>query len=327
MGNNIPRRHHYVPRLLLRNFTDPSGALWVYDSRQKKCWKGRPESAAFERDLYTRKSSPATPEFSDIENFLSESIDGPGATAIAGLLKRERLAYKQWCAFLRFVAAQLQRTPAAFEHLAAFQAPLMQEMFQRMGNFDPEFRERVTKRLLAKGATQATIEKLFKSIKDGKMKVTPAKDYVVALALASIDNIADELSKMKWTFLGVEPGEPDLIIGDHPVMLADPVSSAPLGLRNPNIELLMPLSRGMVACARRDGPDSYGKLAHGMSELINDRTLRGSRRFVFAVARCEHILADAVRLHGTGPKMQTRRIQVGKGLMIVNQFHSPDLSP
>lgn len=320
MGNNIPRRHHYVPRLLLRNFTNSAGQLWVFDANQKKNWQASPDSAGFERDLYARNLKSPEPEFSAIEEFLSQQVDGPGAEAIASLLARQRLSGEQEGNFLVFVAAQMLRTPAAFECLHASEAPMFQEMFERMANFDPEFREGVSRRLLKSGASQQDIDRVFQSIRDGKSKVNPSRDFVLRGALRLVEPIADELSKMRWAFLAVAKGEADLIIGDHPVLLTNPDSSRPFGLRTPTIELWMPLSRRMVACARHDGPDSYGELARGMSDLINERTLRHSRRFVFASAPSKQLRADAIRLCGTGPKMHTRRIRIGDGLMIVNEF-------
>jgi hypothetical protein len=139
-----------------------------------------------------------------------------------------------------------------------------------------------------------------------------------------VETIADELSKMRWTFLAVAENDPDLVIGDHPVLLSNPDSSGPFGLRTPTIELLMPLGRRMVACARHEGPDSFGELALGMSELVNERTLCHARRFVFASGASERLLADAIRLCGTGPKMHPRQIRVGDGVLMVNEFRERD---
>jgi hypothetical protein len=214
----------------------------------------------------------------------------------------------------------MQRTPAALERVAEAHAPMMQETFERMANFDASFRAGVTKRLLADGAPEAEIEKLFRLIKEGKMTAEPTNDYLLMQALQMIETIEGELSAMHWTFLSVANGAPKLIIGDHPVMLADPVTSGPIGMRNRDLELLLPLSPTLVACARRDGPDSYGKLTPEMSEIINERTLRYSRRFVFAESDSNELLRDAIRLRGTGPSTRTRRIPMGKGLMIVAEF-------
>jgi Protein of unknown function (DUF4238) len=82
--------------------------------------------------------------------------------------------------------------------------------------------------------------------------------------------VHSELQDMHWTFMAVPEGEPELLISDYPVMLSESGPEdehpGPLGLRNPNIELVMPLSRRMVAVARRDGPESFGELVKGSAD-------------------------------------------------------------
>ncbi len=316
---NTPHRHHYVPQLLLQNFADAAGSLWVYDTEQGKCWKTRPKSAGFEGNFYARDLKGDKPEYSAIENFLGDNIDSPGADAIKGLLARECLSGERWWAFLGFVAAQMQRTPMTLERQATALTPVLRESFRRMANYSAEFKER----LLARGMTENEIARMVALVNAGKMTVTPHRDHLLTAAIRMIETIADELSQMQWTFLAVPVGEPDLIIGDHPVTLADPVSNL-IGLRNPNIELLLPLSLRMVACARRDGPNSYGDLAPGMSQLINERTLGGARRFIFAGAQSDELLKDALRFRGTGPGIQTRQVRAGKGLIHFTEFRYPD---
>ena len=129
---------------------------------------------------------------------------------------------------------------------------------------------------------------------------------------------------MHWTFLALPKGEPDLLIGDCPVMLVEPGPEnqhpRPLGLRNPGIELTMPLSKQMVAIARWDGPDSFGELVKGSADVINMRTLSYARRFVFAPYRSDALLAQVVRQRGTGPKLRAKRVQMGKSLAIISEY-------
>jgi hypothetical protein len=124
--------------------------------------------------------------------------------------------------------------------------------------------------------------------------------------------------------MSVPSGEPDLILSDQPVMLYDAGPDneppKPLGIRNPNIELVMPLGRRMVAMAHWTGPESFEELMHGSVAVINERTLRYARRFVFAPYRSDALLSDAVRLRGTGPKIHVRRVHIGKGLAIIPEY-------
>lgn len=308
---NVTQDTHYVPQHLLKNFADDAGKLWIYDSELNKVRYGNTKSTGFECKLY-----PPV-----VENAFTKHIDTPGAEAIAGLLERKQLDQNQWANFLRFVAAQMQRTPACFDRVAATMAPTMQETFERMARFHPEFRKDVRKRLRDSGATEEEIIQLFHSMETGQCKVSPTKEYVLSQALKIIQMFQGELERMRWTIFSVPEGEPNLIIGDHPVMLSDQGPDneppAPLGIRNPNIELVLPLSRRMVAVARWTDPDSFGELVKGSAEVINERTLRYARRFVFASYQSNALLSDAVRLRGTGPKIHVRRVRIGEGLAII----------
>jgi hypothetical protein len=128
---------------------------------------------------------------------------------------------------------------------------------------------------------------------------------------------------MHWTFLEAPDSEPDLLISDCPVMLTEPDAEEehrkPLGIRNPNIELVMPLSRRMVAIARWNGPDSFGELVKGAA-IINERTLSYARRFVFAPYESDGLLSEVVKLRGSGPKVHVRRIQMGERLAMVSEY-------
>jgi hypothetical protein len=311
---NITRDNHYVPQHLLKNFADDAGKLWIYDSELKKCRYGNTKSAGFECKLYP-------PE---IEKILTQIIDTPGAEAISGLLQRKQLNGIQWASFLGFVAAQMQRTPACFNRIAAMVAPTMKETAERIAKFHKGFRANVRSSLKQAGATSDEITALFHAMETGRFKVTPTKEYVLWQSLKMIELLQAELKQMRWTILAVPNGEPNLIIGDQPAMLydagPDDEPPAPLGIRNRNIELVMPLGRRMVAIARWTGPDSYGELLQGSARVINERTLRCAHRFVFGPYKSDALLADAVRLRGTGPKIHVKRVQIGKGLAIIPEY-------
>lgn len=299
---NVTQDNHYVPQHLLKNFADDDGKLWIYDTQLNKCRYGNTKSAGFECKLYP-------PE---VEKVFTEIVDTPGAEVIAGLLKRKEQNGGQWVSFLGFVAAQMQRTPACFDRVEAVSAPTMQETAERIAKFDPEFRKNMRNSMKETGATPEEIDELFRVLEAGQFKVSPSKEFILKQSLDMIPTLHAELIKMRWTILGVPNGEPDLIIGDHAVMLSDEGPDdkppAPLGIRNPNIELVMPLSRRMVAIARWTGPVSFGEIGKGSAKLINERTLRYARRFVFAPYQSDALLADAVRLRATGPKIHVRRL-------------------
>jgi hypothetical protein len=313
-----------VCEFLLRNFADANGTLWIYDSLLGKSRDGNTRSAGFERDLYALTLRDRGRDYAHLEKALADRIDAPGAEALQRLVSRKQCTGPQWMNFLGFVAAQMIRTPAYFDRLIATNAPMMQEMLERMAKFDAKFRAGVQSSMAELGGTPADVEKQIAAAGAGRYRVHPNREWIVANAIQQIPDIHSELREMHWTFLEVSEGEPDLIIGDSPVMLVDltsePSNPKPIGLRNPGIELAMPLSRRMVAVARRDGPDSFGDLAKGMSDLLNIRTLSYARRFIFAANHSDDLLKRAVELRGSGPKVHIRRVRVGKGLGIVSIF-------
>lgn len=321
---NVPRNHHYVCEFLLKNFADENGTLWIYDSELKNYRDGNTRSAGFERDLYAMTLRDRGRDFASLEMGLERQIDTPGAVAIRKLLNHEMCDGMEWASFLGFVAAQMVRTPAYFDRLKAMQAPIMQEMLERMAKFEPEFREGVRKDMTELGATDDEVGRELGAVAEGKYRVRPAKDWIVAHAIRMIPTIHSELQDMHWTFLAVPDGEPELLISDYPVMLSEPGREdeypRPLGLRNPNIELAMSLSRRMVAVAHRDGPDSFGELVKGSVDVVNARVLSYARRFVFASYRSDTLLAEIIRRRGTGPRLRLRRIQMGEQLAIVSEY-------
>ena len=226
--------------------------------------------------------------------------------------------------FLGFVSAQMVRTPAFFERLEAMEAPVMQEMLERMAKFEPKFREGVRESMMEEGATSEEVDRQLVAAATGRYKVSPGRDSIVADAVRLVPAIHSELQEMHWTVLAVPEGEPDLLIGDCPVMLTEPGPEEehprPIGIRNPDVELAMPLSRRMVAIARWTGIDSFGELGTGAAEIINARTMSYARRFVFAPHQSEALLSEVVNLRGTGPGIRVRRIQIGERLTILSEY-------
>lgn len=312
------RDHHYVPQLLLRRFTDAAGRLWIYDLEKGRIYPGNPRSAGFERDLYAMTARDGTTDYGLIEEQISKRIDGPGDQAIRQILRSETLG-TEWNDFLGFVAAQLLRTPAFFDRLSVLMQPMMQEMLQRVGKHAPEFRERVRKIGLRIGKTEAEIEAELKSVGQGDYKIKPSREAVLMESMKLIVVIHAELSEMKWQINTLEPSDPDLILCDHPALPVVPKGEL-VGLRNANIDLIIPLTRRVAAVGNWDGEIAYRTFVLGMAERINRETMRHAKRFLFASSYSEELLATATALHGTGPQMHASRIRMDKKLVIVNEY-------
>ncbi|MEI9863141.1 MAG: DUF4238 domain-containing protein [Limisphaerales bacterium] len=311
--NNETQNNHYVPQHLLRNFADTGGKIWIYDTELKTQRYGNTKSAGFERKLYP-------PE---VEKFLTRLVDTPGFEAITGLLKQTKLNGKQWVNFIGFVATQMQRTPSCFDRAAAVSDPMFQETAERIAR-DTKFQNDLRKSMEEKGASPEEIQQFLQIIGTGQFKVSSNREFLLKQSLWVVPMLSKVLLKMKWGILQIPNGEPDLVIGDHAVMLYDKgpndIPPAPLGLSNPHIELVMPLSSRAVAVACWTGENSFGEIGIGSAKAINELTFSHARRFIFAPYKSDELLKRAIELKGTGPKIHSRIITMGKGLMILTEY-------
>jgi len=321
---NSPRLQHYVPQLLLRRFVGADGTLWAYDTKNRKVFASQPKKLAAEGYFYGGTTTHATQQSTNVEQWLAAAIDGPGAAAIEGIVQERQLSTKEIFAFFMFVAAQMQRTPASLQRASDGFAPSFQETSERMAKYHTEFRENVIADIKATGATDEEIAELVDILDGGKLRATPTREFTIWISFDVMFLVVEEFAKMRWTFRYVHATDGDLIIGDHPVTLTDVapqgVAKAPLGVKNPNIEIVMPLSPRLVAAAHWDGPTGYRQLAPEMADMLNERTMRNAHRFVFAGFESKELLEKAIALRGTGPKMRNYKVQLGEKLIMWNEF-------
>ena len=323
MAQKEPSRHHYLPRLLLRKFVNSSGNLWGYDALEQKKFPTSPKAAGVEVNFHSIKTKTGEVDRTTIEEIFDKQIERPGNVAIGRLIKRETLTDEQAGNFMRFVAAQFVRTPEGLAQRSALVAPVLQESLERMAKFDKEFRRRVTKELTDRKYSQDKIDALFKQLQNGKVRTVPTREFLFRLMLQQINSVAKQLCRLGWRYCTLDDADPDLVIGDHPVTLqyvGPPGSSQRLGLANLNVELAIPLGRRTVAIAEKGARTYYALAAVGTAKDLNDGMMRAAHRFVYASVDSDELLKRFIRLHGTGPKVRTMKMQAEGRTMIVSEF-------
>ena len=126
MTRNAPRRQHFIPRMLLKNFCDASGLLWV--SHESRAYRSKPRKVFVQRDLYTKYDlSPrhdtsleewfdSIPRSYEHEAYLS-IVESKATPAVRQIIRQAR---KKRCpqlpgdlrdAWERFLFAIARRTP------------------------------------------------------------------------------------------------------------------------------------------------------------------------------------------------------------------------
>jgi hypothetical protein len=316
-----PVNQHYVAQHVLRRFCDPDGVLWTYDKLKNKIYPARPPSQASGKDFYSFKGKDGT-KTAVIELEFLRKIDAAGFTAIERLLRRETLAAEQWIDFMRFAAAQMIRVEAYFQRLSDLLTPVLQESAERMFKYSEEFKKRVAQRLRRTSTPEEKIEKLLAILSRGEFKVTANRGWLNSIFLQVLDTNTKDFCRMKWDVLWTENTDEVFLLSDNPLVLADVSegSPQPLGIRNPNIEITMPLTPRTIAAAQWDDGVGYGIIETAYIDRLNQRLIDHAHRYVYAPYRSEDLLARVVESQGRQPKTRLKKIKQGDGTIFMNVY-------
>jgi hypothetical protein len=120
------RDSHYAPCVYLRNFANHNGQIFGYRTlvshARVPLWKQKsPKGIGHWRHLYTRYA--AGQETDEIETWLNRDFEEPAAEPLLKVTSGRSLTAKDWICLVRFLAAQMLRTPAYFaKNLPRWQA-------------------------------------------------------------------------------------------------------------------------------------------------------------------------------------------------------------
>jgi hypothetical protein len=101
------RREHIVSRLLLANFTDSNGVLWVY-AKDKPVRESIPESECWERDFYEYELNGRSTK-NKYEDWLA-AIEANASKVLPILTSRQQVSQQDAVAWSAFVASLFVRT-------------------------------------------------------------------------------------------------------------------------------------------------------------------------------------------------------------------------
>ena len=139
MGDNNPKQHHYIPVMLLKNFCNDNGRIWV--SNGEKIYQTIPKKEFRKRNLYAKWDFGHPQEGIEPDEFISSikrtneyesilsDIEGKAAPAVEQFIERARLgACPQLPITLRntwkrFVLALARRTPESQDRVSSAKSP------------------------------------------------------------------------------------------------------------------------------------------------------------------------------------------------------------
>jgi len=258
---NVPRKHHYVPKVLLRGFTASGtneGQLHIVDLLRRTTYASTPEGAAKETD-YNLVESEGVDPFAIEHDLLANTVEGPAASGLDLLRRGELPADDDRERLLSFIAMQALRAPARRDLLDDFSTRTARltlslafesdETLEAARRSDPELAD-------------LTREEAQEFIRNAVVRDNPTGH--LANLLPSFGPILDQLVLRSWALL-VAPDGVDFVCSDDPVVIV-PIGSrpmsAPRGFGSPDSQVLMPVGRSHALLGMwplQPGGQSWGK--------------------------------------------------------------------
>ncbi|GAC1578491.1 MAG: hypothetical protein NVS3B24_10960 [Candidatus Dormibacteria bacterium] len=274
--------HHWVPRMILRNFTlHPDGQdpeIWC-----QPVGRGAPrlsrvgaECVIGDHNTLTTGVLPAQA----IEGLYGR-IESDAAPIVRQLLAGEAFNEDGRRAMSYLIAVQHVRTPRArseqrfVAEKAATTHALLEAQRQRQSLIEGA-REHLARRdgvAPAVDQGEAFVDAAIAGLEQGTVLMRAPHDMDAGLGLLGANELAEVIYGMAWTGMRVE--DIDLIIGDHPLLIHDPAA----GTTNPSawmssrqVQAFFPLSAGFCLLMEHGGAArSYreGGITADAAERIN----------------------------------------------------------
>lgn len=286
--DSAAKRHHFVPRFLLRGFVDPRETgemLWQLDKATGRIQLVTVEAAASRHQLY-RVQVRTGGESSYLEGMLAvvEDHAAPSLRLLRETPENVDPGHRVNIGFL--LGLQEARTPAGQRRLglmmAASERVRLSTRFADPGGFARHMREHFP------AMTAAEIEerrqKMLIDLRDGRVVLEAPKEMVLQGMFANWLDLAGAICDLRWVLL--RTGGPAFVIGDRPLMWVDPTPQFPWSSPAPQSSAtsfgLFPL--GANACLRlsQDGDDLVARRAERQARRINLRSWGWAERHVYA---------------------------------------------
>jgi hypothetical protein len=280
-----PRRHHTVAVMMLKNFTDENGLLWVYNKSNPHIRQSTPDAVFYENDFHTQINKDGTKDtsleafFAGLEgetNHLIQKICGAArAGELPGLSKTER---KTWDQFLFY---QWKRSPD-FLKSAGFERDFEAVLGEVLQDFEKQFRPMTDdeRALVQKPSFKKDIKRSARvvALRDPGQTVQPALNQL-GLAVGRLLN----------------PNK-SFIIGTKPVTKLAPKDRTTLG--DPEVEVWLPIASDIVVCMVPNGGSE-------MLANLDDKSVRELNEVIFRESTTIASRSSALIASLTGARIQS----------------------
>lgn len=211
------KKHHYVPRFLLKNFLDETNRLFVFDKSKGIVFESNADDAGHQNNF---NAIEIDSEKINLEHLYNE-IDTSGSLVIAKILKQEHawtLSRVEMEILARFVAAQYLRTPRPRKQINDFNNELID---------------------FVKGSAENEMLSNMRRMSEADIKI---------IALSSLQEIDEYASMILERNLVVAKTDELLYISDNPIKLYNPRPGKLPGLKVIGTDIYFPIASNRILC-------------------------------------------------------------------------------
>jgi hypothetical protein len=244
----MTKKEHYIPQLLLKNFSTKDRDQYrinLYDFERDEFRKNQNiKDVCAENYLYDKDNS--------IESFLDKYVESPAYESISHILKLPDSYNNPPCIeLLRFIYVLLTRTPGFFEQIQALVDAFTGTVFKELA--------------LLNGYEKESIEKLH------LVPNQPSSIYAYQIMNALLDwPLISDLS----FHLAINRTSNEFILSDHPVFvynwyLRDSKKLSATSISNLGVQIFLPLSPTLTYCLYDNKVYVYGSGRQVFSMIDN----------------------------------------------------------
>lgn len=279
---NIPKRHHYIPRMLLNRFADSRGIFHVYDKRipEKGIQTRTSESLFVERHLYTQVNADGAKDVSVETDFLS-ALEGKANPVIEKIISAAKRGHpinltpeekNIWISFFYCQYARVPETTRKIKEQVRQEVDKDIELLSLFRTFNDSE--------LAFLGSEKTMERIQKNASITSLRETDPEVYEILsekrICVAVVRNF-----KPKRSF----------VIGSNPVLKLSHPGRAHLS--DPTVEVWLPLSRDVIVSPCSGKKDRVISLRNSHIESLN----RSAFDHCDVIAGCSRELIESLVNH------------------------------
>ena len=287
---SVPKRQHYIPKLLLRNFTDEDGWLYVFDTRVPMIGvrRSRPEKAFFEKDFYTRYTYDQADKSYSIEHDLAR-MEAAAARVVRKIVTSARAGSKpdltqqekdDWDGYL---CSQMMRIPEV--------RPSEEEL--------DRLRRQLGENILKQGEWSPTaIRNVKHVVSDAQMVSQSNQNIKASLAIPKDDIILDVIRGKGIRIARIRRASRSFVIGSKPIVKVTPPGHRHLA--DPAVDAWLPISHDVaVTPASKPGKEEIVEITNNQfvrwlnDEVFNQSIVIAGRSEVLVKSLTKNIQAGA----------------------------------